>query len=59
MSSHNEKNFPKKTTAFNHTKTVEQTYARSILIKNYLHGKAKKLMTFTKKVTPKEKYNKI
>ena len=44
---------PKKITAFNYRKTVEQTYTRSILIKGYPHGKTKKLMTFTKKVTPK------
>ena len=39
-------------------KTVEQNYARSILVKGYPHGKAKKLMTSIKKATPEQKYNK-
>ena len=49
------KTCPKKVTAFNYTKTVEQTYTRSILIKGYPHGRAKKLMTFTKKSNSKTK----
>ena len=44
------KTFPKKITAFNYTKTLEETYTRSILIKGYLRGKTKKLMTFAKKI---------
>ena len=50
---------PKISTAFNYSKTVEQTYTRSLLIKGYPHNKAKNLITFTKKVTPKQKFNKI
>ena len=38
-------------------KTVEQNYARSILVKGYPRGKAKKLMTSIK-ATPEQKYNK-
>ena len=53
------KTCPKKITAFNYTKTFEQTYTLSILIRGYPHGRAKKLMIFTKKVTPKQKCNKI
>ena len=41
------KTCPKKVTAFNYTKTVEQTYTRSISIKDYPQNK-----------TPKQKYNK-
>ena len=46
---------PKKITALNYTKTVEQTYTSPILIKDYLHGRAKKFMTFTKKSNSKTK----
>ena len=42
------KTCPKKITAFNYTKNVEQTYKHSILIKSFPHGKVKKLMLFTK-----------
>ena len=49
------KTCPKKITAFNYTKTVEQTYTLSILIRGYPNGRAKKLMTFTKKSNSKTK----
>ena len=43
------KTCPKVSFAFNYTKTVEQIYTLSILIKGYPNGNAKKLLTFTKK----------
>ena len=49
------KTWPKKISAFNYTKTVEQTYTRSKLIKDYLYGKAKKLKVFTRKSNSKTK----
>ena len=42
-------------TAFNYTKTVEQTYTRSTLVKGYPHDKTKKLMTVAKKSNLKTK----
>ena len=49
------KTCPKKITAFDYTKTAEQTYTRSILIKGYPHGRAKNLMTFTNESNSKTK----